>query len=274
HEIGHVIARHSEQRYDRSLITQGAVGLGSILGSIFLGSGAGQAIGQIGSLTGSAYLASFSRENEFESDLIGVRLLAQVGYAPDAQAAFLQSLSDYSDLATKMAGQAGKDRTMDMFSTHPRGPDRVRAAIEEARAWPQDPIYRRDEYLDRIDGMLYGDDPKEGVVRGTTFTHPDLRLSFSVPQDWRISNTPAAVIASHASGQLQFDMERDKRKVQSVGGQPLQYLTRVWLPNLRFQNAESIKVNGMPAATASARVQTKSGSTVDARFVAVQFPNG
>lgn len=274
HEIGHVIARHSEQRYDRSLITQGAVGLGSILGSIFLGSGAGQAIGQIGSVGGGAYLAGFSRENEFESDLIGVRLLAEVGYAPDAQAAFLQSLSDYSDLATKMAGQSGKDRTSDMFSTHPRGPDRVKAAIDEAKAYPYDPIYRRDEYLDRIDGMLYGDDPKEGVVRGTTFTHPSLRLSFSVPQDWRISNTPAAVIASHASGQLQFDMERDKRKTQSVGGQPLQYLTRVWLPNLRFQNAEAIKVNGMPAATASARVQTKSGGNVDARFVAVQFPNG
>lgn len=274
HEIGHVIARHSEQRYDRSLITQGAVGLGSILGSIFLGQGAGQAIGQIGSLGGGAYLAGFSRENEFESDLIGVRLLAEVGYAPDAQAAFLQSLSDYSDLATKMSGQSGKDRTADMFSTHPRGPDRVRAAIEEARAYPQDPIYRRDEYLDRIDGMLYGDDPKEGVVRGHTFTHPDLRLSFSVPEDWRISNTPSAVIASHQSGQLQFDMERDKKKVQSVGGQPLQYLTRVWLPNLRFQNAEAIKVNGMPAATASARVQTKSGGNVDARFVAVQFPNG
>src|SRR3546814_11348874 len=95
---------------------------------------------------------------------------------------------------------SGKDRTADMFSTHPRGPDRVKAAIEEARAYPQDPIYRRDEYLDRIDGMLYGDDPKEGVVRGHTFTHPDLRLSFSVPEDWRIPHTPSAVVASHQLG--------------------------------------------------------------------------
>jgi predicted Zn-dependent protease len=271
HEIGHVIAKHSEQRYDKSVFTNLGVTAGSILGSIFLGQGAGQAIGQIGQVAGGAYLASFSRENEFEADLIGVRLLARVGYAPDAQAAFLQSLSDYSDLATKMAGAAGQDRTMDLFATHPRGPDRVRAAIEEARAYPTDPIYRRDIYLDRIDGMIYGDDPKEGVVRGNTFVHPDLRLSFSVPEDWRISNTSQAVIASHSNGQMQFDLERDKKKVQASRS-ALDYLTRYWVPNLRLQNAESITVNGMPAATGSARVQSKSGGTVDVRFVAVGFP--
>lgn len=271
HEIGHVIAKHSEQRYDKSVFTNLGVTAGSILGSLFLGQGAGQAIGQLGQVAGGAYLASFSRENEFEADLIGVRLLARVGYAPDAQAAFLQSLSDYSDLATQMAGTAGRDRTMDLFATHPRGPDRVKAAIEEASAYPQDPIYRRDEYLERINGMLYGDDPKEGVVRGSTFTHPGLRLSFSVPQDWRISNTPQAVVASHSSGQLQFDLERDKKKVQASRSAQ-DYLTRYWVPNLRLQNAESITVNGMPAATGSARVQSKNGGSVDARFVAIGFP--
>lgn len=271
HEIGHVIAKHSEQRYDRSVFTNLGLAAGSILGSIFLGQGAGEVIGQIGQVAGGAYLASFSRENEFEADLIGVRLLAAVGYAPDAQAAFLQSLSDHSELATKMAGQAGRDRVMDLFATHPRGPDRVKAAIEEARAYPQDPIYRRDIYLDRIDGMLFGDDPKEGVVRGHTFAHPDLRLSFSVPQDWRISNTPNAVIAIHKDGRLQFDIERDKKKVQASRS-ALDYLTRFWVPNLRLQQAESITVNGMPAATGFARVQSKSGGSADIRFVAVGFP--
>lgn len=271
HEIGHVVAKHSEQRYDRSLITQGVVGIGSILGSVFLGGGAGDIFGQLGSVAGGAYLAGFSRENEFEADLIGVQLLARVGYAPDAQAAFLQSLSDYSEMATKMAGKAGSDRTMDLFATHPRGPDRVRAAIEAAKESPQSPVYRRDGYLDRIDGMLYGDDPKEGVVRGHTFTHPDLRLSFSVPADWRITNGSDAVIAAGPGGRLQFDMERDRRKVQASRS-ALDYLTRQWVPNLRLGNAEAIKVGGHPAATGTARVQQRSGN-VDVRFIAVGMPN-
>ncbi|WP_374302508.1 M48 family metalloprotease [Ferrovibrio sp.] len=271
HEIGHVIAHHSEKRYDKSVFTNLGVAGASILGSIFLGSGAGDLIGQVGQIGGGAYLAAFSRENELEADTIGVKLLSRVGYAPDAQAAFLQSLSDYSDLATKMAGQAGRDRMNDLFATHPGGPQRVREAMAAANEFPASPVYRRDEYLDRINGMLYGDDPKEGVVRGTTFMHPDLRLSFSVPDGWRISNTSDAVIASGSGGKLQFDIEGDKRKLQSSRN-ALDYLTRLWVPNLRLSNAEAITVGGMPAATGSARVQMKSGGSADVRFVAVGFP--
>lgn len=271
HEIGHVIAQHSEKRYDKSVFTNLGVAGASILGSIFLGSGAGDLIGQIGQIGGGAYLAAFSRENELEADTIGIKLLARVGYAPDAQAAFLQSLSDYSDLATKMAGQAGKDRLNDLFATHPGGPQRVREAMAAAQEQPASPVYRRDDYLDRINGMIYGDDPKEGVVRGSTFTHPDLRLSFSVPEDWRISNTSDAVIASGPGGKLQFDVEGDKRKVQASRS-ALDYLTRIWVPKLGLRNAEEIRVNGMPAATGSARIQMKSGGNADVRFIAVGFP--
>lgn len=270
HEIGHVIAQHSEKRYDKSVFTNLGVAGASILGSIFLGSGAGDLIGQAGQVGGGAYLASFSRDNELEADTIGVKLLSRVGYAPDAQAAFLQSLSDYSGLESKKAGAAGKDRMNDLFATHPGGPQRVKEAMAAAREYPNSPVYRRDEYLDRINGMIYGDDPKEGVVRGTTFTHPDLRLSFTVPDGWRISNTANAVLASGPGGKLQFDIEGDKKKVQASRS-ALDYLTRVWVPNLKLNNAEEIKVNGMPAATGSARIQTKSGSA-DVRFVAVGFP--
>jgi predicted Zn-dependent protease len=271
HEIGHVIAQHSEKRYDKSVFTNLGVAGASILGSIFLGSAAGDLIGQVGQIGGGAYLASFSRENELEADTIGVKLLSRVGYAPDAQAAFLQSLSDYSTLATRMAGQAGRDRLNDLFATHPGGPQRVREAIAAAKEQPvANPVYRRDDYLDRIDGLIYGDDPKEGVVRGNTFTHPGLRLSFSAPDGWRISNSSDAVLAMGPGGKLQFDIEGDKRKVQASRS-ALDYLTRIWLPNLRLGNAEAIKVNGMPAATASSRLQLKSGNA-DVRFIAVGFP--
>ncbi len=274
HEIGHVVAKHSEQRYDRAIGTNILTAGGAILGSIFLGQGAGDLIGQVGSVAGGAYLAGFSRENEFEADLIGLRLLGHVGYAPVAAAGFLQSLSDYSDLETRVAGQAGRDRTMDLFATHPRGPDRVQRAMEEAQAQPAHPVYRRDEYLDRINGMLYGDDPKQGVVRGNTFSHPDLRISFTAPDGWRIINQPDAVLARgpDSIGQLQFDMERDKRKRDSARD-PLDYLTRLWASNLRFTSSERFEVNGMPAATGASRIQAKNGNTVAVRLVAIRMPD-
>lgn len=270
HEIGHVIAQHSEKRYDKSVFTNLGVAGASILGSIFLGSGAGDLIGQAGQVGGGAYLASFSRENELEADTLGVKMLARVGYAPDAQAAFLQSLSDYSEMESKKAGQAGKDRMNDLFATHPGGPQRVKEAMAAAKEYPSSPVYRRDEYLDRIDGMIFGDDPKEGVVRGTTFTHPGLRLSFTAPSGWRIANTSDAVVAIGSGGRLQFDIEGDKKRVQASRS-ALDYMTRIWVPNLRLTNAQATTVNGMPAATGSARVQQKNG-TVDARFYAVGFP--
>jgi len=272
HEIGHVVAKHSEQRYDRSIMTNLGVAGASILSSIFLGQGAGELIGQAGQVAGGAYLAAFSRENELEADTIGVRLLARVGYAPDAQAAFLQSLSDDTELQRRLAGQSSKSGVNDLFATHPGGPQRVREAMAAAQEYPTTPIYRRDEYLDRINGLLFGDDPKEGLVRGTTFTHPGLRLSFTVPDRWRLINSSDAVIARGPQNEmLQFDMERDKRKVQASRS-ALDYLTRTWLPKLRLSNAEAIQVNGMPAATARARVQMQDGSSRDARFVAVGFP--
>ncbi|WP_341912982.1 M48 family metalloprotease [Ferrovibrio terrae] len=271
HEIGHVIAQHSEKRYDRSLITQGAVGIGSVLGSIFLGSGAGDLVGQLGSVGGGLYLAGFSRENELEADTIGVKLLARVGYAPEAQAAFLQSMSNYGDLAGKMAGRnGGGGGVSDLFATHPGGPQRVKEAMAAAKEYPNSPVYRRDEYLDRIDGMIYGDDPKEGVVRGNTFTHPGLRVGFSMPDGWPITNASDAVVASNSAGRIQFDIEGDKKKVQASRNAQ-DYLTRIWVPKLPLKNVETIKVNGMPAATATARIQLKSGNA-DVRFVAVGFP--
>src|SRR3546814_13099589 len=85
--------------------------------------------------------------------------------------------------------RSGQDRTMDLFASHPRGPDRVQAAIQEANSFPSSPIYRRDDYPAHIDGMVYGDDPKEGVVRGHTFMHQALRFRFSVPDYWRTVNS-------------------------------------------------------------------------------------
>src|SRR3546814_18155586 len=86
-----VISHHAEKRYDKSVFTNLGVAGASILGSIFLGSAAGDLIGQVGSTAGGAYLASYSRETEIEANLIGLRLIGRVGYGPAAPAAVLHT---------------------------------------------------------------------------------------------------------------------------------------------------------------------------------------
>ena len=263
HEIGHVTARHSAQRYSRSvLFGLGAVALGAIFGS--------DAIGQIAQVGSELYLQGFSREQEYEADTLGVRYLGRTGYAPQAQAAFLQSLNDHSALMNTIAGQPGAEREFDLFATHPRTADRVERAIQEAGAQPPNPIWRRDEFLDRSHGMLYGDDPAQGFIRGRTFSHPKLRFTFTVPEGFRLINTDKAVVAPGPNGALiQFDHETDARKVQA-GRDPADYLARVWAPKLGLRDVESITVSGLPAATGWNKIQGQRGP-VDVRLVAIRF---
>jgi predicted Zn-dependent protease len=112
------------------------------------------------------------------------------------------------------------------------------------------------------------------LFRSNVFTHPGLRLSFSVPEDWKLANSSDAVQASAPDGnaKLVFDMERDKRKIQASRSAQ-DYLTRYWAKGLRLSNVEAIKVGGYPAATGAARVQLQSGGSADLRLVAVGMPD-
>ena len=263
HEIGHVTARHSAQRYSRSvLFGLGAFALGALFGS--------DIVGQIAQVGSELYLQGYSRDQEFEADTLGVRYLGRTGYAPQAQAAFLQSLNDYSALMNTIAGKAGAEREFDLFATHPRTADRVQRAIQEAGTQPQSPIWRRDDFLDRVNGMLYGDDPAQGFIRGRTFSHPALRFTFTVPEGFRLINTDKAVMAPGPNGaMIQFDHETDARKVQAARD-PADYLVRIWAPKLGLRNVEAITVNGMPAATGWNQIQGQNGP-VDVRLVAIRF---
>lgn len=272
HEIGHVTARHTAKRQGKSVVAGGLITLGAIATGILTGSsGLAQGVQQLGGAAAAGYLASFSREQEYEADLIGVKVLARTGYAPNAQAEFLQSLADYSSLEAQLAGRKGEEKGTDWLATHPNTRERVQRAIQAAgleNARPDAPT-NREQYLQVIDGMVYGDDPSQGFVRGQTFSHPQLRITFTVPNGFRLVNTDTAVIAVQRQGgsRIQFDSEPDKRKAATDPGS---YITRVWAAKLGLKRTEPINVNGLPAATAAARLNTQSGQ-VDARFVAIQW---
>lgn len=265
HEMGHVAKRHTAKRYDRAVGTGlfGAI-VGAVTGSPI--------VSDLINLGGQLYLSGFSRQQEYEADLLGVRYISRAGYDPYAQADFLATMNAQSNLEAKLAGVEAQ--RVEFFSTHPNTPDRVKRAIEEAKS--QGAVINarprlRDAYLSKINGMVYGDDRKQGFVRGQTFMHPELKLSFNVPTGFRLQNSSQAVVATAKDGSaIQFDGGK-----VSAGRAPQTYLTNEFANEikLRPQNIETFTVNGMRAATGTAQASTQSGR-VDVRMVAIEYASG
>jgi predicted Zn-dependent protease len=210
HEIGHVTARHTAQRMTQQQYGQaGAIGA-TILGAILLGDAGAQLGQQLGGLGAQAWVAGYSREQEFQADQLGVRYLAKAGYDPQAMATFLDALQQNDALQRRMRGQGGDAAGASFFASHPRTVERVERAAGEADATiaTGDRI-ERDGYLEAIDGLLYGDNPAQGIVDGRTFIHPELGVRFTAPPGFRLINQPTAVVGQDESGRiLIFDLAR------------------------------------------------------------------
>jgi predicted Zn-dependent protease len=276
HEIGHVTARHTAQRYDRAQIGQlgaAAAQLGGMLLGGYLGGSQGaqlgaQAGGQIGSLGATAYVQGYSRGQELEADQLGIRYLGRAGYDPTAMTTFLQAL-EANDRFEAAHGQAGTD-VPDWFRSHPRTPDRVAAAAaamsaEQPGARQED----RGEFLAAIDGMIWGEDPAQGVVRGRSFQHPKLRIAFDAPTGFKLKNTPDAVIGKDQEGRAMiFTMAPSPRSSDLMS-----YLQNEWVTKQRLQDLQSLTVNGQEAAVGFGQVAVNQQPAA-AMFAAVRAPDG
>ena len=259
HEIGHVTARHTAQRYNQAIFAQlGAAMLGVAVGN--------QLIADLAQFGAAAYLQGYSREQEFEADQLGIRYLRGAGYDPRAMASFLGAMQGESALAARIAGREGRAPEASLFSSHPRTVDRVVRAAEAA--WGAQSALRtgRDEYLLALDNTLFGDDPEQGIRRGREFAHPDLGFRFKVPPGFRMRNTPKAVLATNPDGAVvrfdRGDLDADTATTR--------YLTDTWLPGVALDRVERITINGMEAATGAGRATTRDGAR-DVRAVAIRY---
>ncbi|MGF1611879.1 MAG: M48 family metalloprotease [Kiloniellales bacterium] len=261
HEIGHVTARHAAERYGDAM-TATALNLGV---AILLGGQAAQATSGLSQLV----LRGFSREQEYEADLLGVRYLSRTGHDTGAMASFLRRLQAHSRLEATLAGKPGAADEFSLLQTHPRTVDRIERAIAEAAEKPvANPEIARDVYLAQIDGMLYGDSPEEGVIRGRDFLHPDLGFAFSVPPDFTLFNGRRSVLARGPQGSaILFDRAGKASRASMTS-----YISREWARDVRLDGLEAITVNGLEAATAQTRL-TMRGGTFDVRLVAIRFDN-
>src|SRR5207248_11520113 len=173
---------------------------GQIIGAIF-----GPGISNILQARSRLDMLSFSREQEYEADTLGLKYMTAAGYDPAGAAGILAALSRESALESRVQGRTNR-QTPEWASTHPLSENRMQRALAEARATGRlgRGIRNRDTFLSEIEGLYVDDDPAQGVIEGPTFTHPDLRIQFSVPQGYLMSNGSDAVTISGSAGKAQF----------------------------------------------------------------------
>lgn len=275
HEIGHVAAQHARKRQSNAQRNSILGVLGSVLGGL-IGGGGGIA-GALGGLLQSnamqvAQLATlgFSRSQETEADQLGIRYLRGAGYDTNALSTMLVSLAAQDNLEARVSGRDARS-IPEWASTHPDPASRVRAA--QTYAQRTGGVRARTgevEFKSAIDGVLYGDDPRQGIVEGQNFLHPDLKLAFTVPRGFGMQNGTRAVSVSGSGGQALFST------VGNSNGNLPDYISRAFRQvagqtQIQIGRVQTTRVNGLPAAYASARSNTQQGA-VDLTIFAYDFP--
>ena len=264
HEVGHVAARHSAKRESAQTRNNILGVLGSVLaGAVF---GSDSTLGQLGQKifsSGSQLLTlKYSRGQETEADNLGVTYLRRAGYDPRAMSTVLQSLANQTALDAQLSGST--DAVPAWASTHPDPASRVQAALAQAGTNATG-LTNRTTFLTSVDGLVYGDDPQQGVVDGRTFTHPGYRLSFQAPQGFYLVNGTNAVSISGQSGKGEFASA-------AYNGDLSAYIRAVFAKlssqsTLAPDSIRTTTINGIPAAYGTASV-TSDGSPVDVVVVA------
>ncbi len=270
HEVGHVAARHSARRQAAAQRNQlGGLGV-AILSQVLLGNSAlGNTLAN-GALQGSQMLTlSYSRSQELEADDLGIEYLISAGYDPHAMAGLLSSLAAQNALDAQLQGRSNAT-IPEWASTHPDPASRVQNALQLAGNLTG--ITKRDVFLNNIDGLMYGDDPAQGVIEGRQFIHPELRLSFTAPQGFYMVNGTRSVSiigdagkAEMTTGPFSGNLDSFIRSVfQAIGGNN---------SNLAPASIQRTTVNGLLAAYGVARVNNGQ-QQVDVTVFAYEFsPN-
>jgi len=188
HEIGHVTGRHSVEQMSRQQLASLGLGIGSVLYSPIQ-----NLSGMLSQGLGVLFL-KYGRDDEREADALGVRYMTREGYDPDAAV-------DVFEMLGRQTEASGGQRVPSWLSTHPSPEDRstrLRALID---AEPSDAdTVAREAYLTRLDGLVYGADPRHGFFEGDRFAHPALEFGISLPAGWQRQNLSQAVVAQHPDG--------------------------------------------------------------------------
>ena len=244
HEVGHVTARHSVAQMSRAQLAQLGLGLGGALFPEL------QAFGDVAGLGLNLLLLKYGRDAEREADELGFRYARQEGYELSEMADVFASLARLGDLDEGSALPS-------WLSTHPAPEERVQAVEARLANLDQhslDATVGRSEYLDRIDGLAYGENPRNGFFRAGTFYHPDLAFRFDVPEDWQTRNLARSVIgiSPERDAAIQFTLAGETSPPQALE----QFLSQ---QGLQPGSSGTDTINGVSAAIGNFQAQTQQG---------------
>lgn len=268
HEVGHVTAKHAtRQRNTQVLGGLAAVLVGAVTKSDQLGQLAGQAA-QLGVL-------SYSRGQEYEADTLAVKYLPIAGYPSTGISRALAALQRQDEYATRAAGAVGGKAIPVWARTHPLTGARIARAGRAAAAGAV-PIgvqpANEAAFLAAVDGLVYGDDPAQGFVRGSAFAHPGLRIAFDAPRGFTLSNGPSAVGISGPNGlRGQFSGGRLNGPIEDYAAAVLRATLGQAAANVGQTRRTTI--GGLEAAMVSARA-TSNNQSVDVSVVAYNLGGG
>ncbi len=255
HEIGHVTAKHSVAQMSTQMLGQVA-----LLGGAVIANDA--RVLEIGApMLGIAQL-KFGRDDERQSDQLGHRYSLRAGYDVREMPKTFATLQRVSE-----ASSGSGNRLPTLLSTHPDPGDRVAAT----QAWAdtvssyQGLISNRDGFLDRLNGLVFGTDPRQGYFEGTRFLHPEMRFQFDVPAGWQTANYPIAVLAADPNGTAQIELSTAEQTSAQAAAQA-------------FGSGQGIQVvssgrttlNGLPAAVVTFRAAANDNTTLQGEVVFIE----
>jgi predicted Zn-dependent protease len=233
HEIGHIAARHSAKQQSKAVLAQLGMVVGMAVSPEFgqFAQAAQQGIGLL--------FLKFGRDDERQSDELGVEYSTKIGYDATHMADFFQTLARKQE--------EGTAAVPDFLSTHPSPEDRYQTVTKLADQWQKktnkaNVAVNRDSYLRMIDGIIYGDDPKQGYVENQVFYHPVMKFQFPIPAGWNFQNTPQMVQMAPQDGKAMMMLTlAPGASLEEAAQQILQAY------QLQAKDSRQVTVNGLPA---------------------------
>ncbi len=248
HEMGHITARHSVSRQSKQTLGQLLL-VGGMIASEEFASYASYAMQGMQLL-----FLKYSRDDERQADDLGVAYSSQVGY--DAK-----MMANFFDVLERMSLPAEQGGVPTFLSTHPSPANRQEDVMQEANKW-QDSLgtdtwkVNTDHYLQMIEGMVYGDDPRQGYVEGNTFYHPEMKFSYSYPAGWKLENLPTQVNMAPSDGKaLMIFTMASASSLEEAATNTIGQL------GLDQEERRNISINGMPAISVVSRQVNSDQST-------------
>ncbi len=261
HEIGHVTARHGVSQQSRAQIANLGLGLGSVFSQTVAkyGQAAAQATGLL--------FMKYGRDDERESDRLGVEYSLKAGYDAAAGCKFFEVL----DRQSAESGQS----LPNWMSTHPAPADRVETtrqlAATQKPQFPSATTVAEDRHKRLLEGMVFGEDPRQGFFENGVFKHPALRFQLVMPRGWKTANTPNALQALEPQERAVFQMTL----APGSGVTPQQHVAKLAQgAQASVTQGRAERVHGANAYLATLVVQAQDGTQVPIFLGCVQRQAG